>query len=163
MKIVILSILKIVYRTVFLHELGHATAVWMTCGSVVGMEVHPNEGGVTNHIGGIQLIVLPAGYLGSGVWGMALTIASADQLASEIAAGVLIFFLFVFIFYAKNGYLRLLNTGFIVFLGGAMTVNIYYQVNVLKFILLFLGVMSCLFSIYDIWYVENILMGFSMW
>ena len=48
------------YRTVFLHELGHATAVWLTCGRVTGMEVHPNEGGVTKYIGGIALIVLPA-------------------------------------------------------------------------------------------------------
>jgi hypothetical protein len=45
---------------VFLHELGHATAAWLTCGKVTGMEVHPDEGGVTKTMGGIQLIILPA-------------------------------------------------------------------------------------------------------
>lgn len=115
------------------------------------MEVHPDEGGVTKHIGGAPLIVLPAGYLGSAFWGMGLVIASADQLGSEIAAGILIFFLLVFIWYAKNCYLRTLNLGFIVLLGVLLAVNLNYDENVLEYATLFIGVMSCLFSVYDIW------------
>ena len=137
--------------TVFLHELGHATAVWLTCGRVTGMEVHPDEGGVTKHIGGWPLVVLPAGYLGSSFWGMALVISSADTLASEIAAGVLIFFLVVFILYADNGYLRTLNIIFGLVLGGLLAINITQDVNVLEYVTLFIGVMSCLFAVYDIW------------
>lgn len=140
--------------TVFLHELGHATAVWLTCGKVTGMEVHPNEGGVTKYVGGLALIVIPAGYLGSAVWGSALVVASANTLASEIAAGVLIFFLFVFLFFAENGYLRVLNLGFIVLLGGTLAcqmLNWTNGVNVLEYLTLFIGTMSCLFSIYDIY------------
>lgn len=160
----------------FLHELGHATAAWLTCGSVKGMEVHPDEGGVTKTVGGLQWVILPAvrppssplsslgmparltstsyfaqGYLGSAVWGMALVVASADELAAEIAAGVLIFFLLVFIFYAHNNYLRALNAGFIVLLGGLLALNICTTFHALRFVTLFLGVMSCLFSVYDIW------------
>lgn len=137
--------------TVFLHELGHAMACWLTCGKVTGMEVHPNEGGVTKTVGGIQWIILPAGYLGSAMWGMGLVIASGDQLGSEIAAGVLIFFLLLFIFYAKNWYLRGLNVGFIILLGGLLAVNIQTDYESLQYVTLFIGVMSCLFSIYDIW------------
>ncbi|KAJ8554669.1 hypothetical protein ON010_g9814 [Phytophthora cinnamomi] len=139
------------YRTVFLHELGHATAAWLTCGSVKGMEVHPDEGGVTKTVGGLQWVILPAGYLGSAVWGMALTIASADKLASEVAAGVLIFFLLIFIFYAHNGYLRILNFCFILLLAGLLALNIWTTFDALQYVTLFLGVMSCLFSVYDIW------------
>ncbi|DBA02721.1 TPA: hypothetical protein N0F65_010546 [Lagenidium giganteum] len=148
-RVTILHPFKIL--TVFLHELGHATAAWLTCGRVEGMEVHPDEGGVTKTRGGIQFIILPAGYLGSAVWGMGLVIASASERGSEIAAGVLIFFLFVFIFLAHNGYLRILNIGFIVLLGGLLAVNIYTKYNPLQYVTLFVGVMSCLFSIYDIW------------
>lgn len=142
------------------------------------MEVHPDEGGVTKTVGGLQWVILPAvrphsppsfspfaiprltllmsfsswqGYLGSAVWGMALVIASADQLAAEIAAGVLIFFLLVFIFYAHNNYLRALNAGFIVLLGGLLALNVYTSFDALRYVTLFLGVMSCLFSVYDIW------------
>lgn len=115
------------------------------------MEVHPDEGGVTKTVGGIQWIILPAGYLGSAVWGMALVIASARELAAEIAAGVLIFFLIVFIFFAHNNYLRLLNFGFLVLLGGLLALNIWTDFHALQYVTLFVGVMSCLFSIYDIW------------
>ncbi|OQS06291.1 hypothetical protein THRCLA_01662, partial [Thraustotheca clavata] len=137
--------------TVFLHEMGHASAVWLTCGKVTGMEVHPNEGGVTKYIGGIAFIVVPAGYLGSAVWGMALAIASPNKLAAEIASGVLIVLLLIFIFYAHNSYLRWLNFGFIVLLGGLLALTIATEYNGVRYITLFVGVMSCLFSIYDIW------------
>ncbi|CEG37792.1 uncharacterized protein PHALS_05847 [Plasmopara halstedii] len=137
--------------TVFLHELGHATAAWLTCGSVEGMEVHPDEGGVTKTVGGLQWVIVPAGYLGSAMWGMALTIASADKTASEVAAGVLIFFLLVFILLAHNNYLRILNFCFIVLLAGLMALNIGTTFDALQYVTLFLGVMSCLFSVYDIW------------
>ena len=34
---------------VFVHEMSHATACWLTCGKVEGIEVHLNEGGVTKY------------------------------------------------------------------------------------------------------------------
>ncbi|KAJ0407833.1 hypothetical protein P43SY_008294 [Pythium insidiosum] len=137
--------------TVFLHELGHATAAWLTCGKVLSMEVHPDEGGVTRTKGGIQWIIVSAGYTGSAIWGMGLVIASAHRLSAEIAAGVLIFFLALFIFYANNCYLRTLNLGFIVLLGGLLALNIWTNSDPLQYVTLLIGVMSCLFSIYDIW------------
>ncbi|KAF0715399.1 hypothetical protein AaE_011339 [Aphanomyces astaci] len=139
--------------TVFLHELGHALAVWMTCGKVTSMEVHPNEGGVTSYAGGVALVIVPAGYLGSAVWGMAFVVASPDRLAAEIAAGILILFLLIFIYYAKNAYMRWLNAGFIVILGGLIALDRAVPGGsfALRYVILFMGVMSCLFSVYDIW------------
>lgn len=49
---------------VFVHEFGHASACWMTGGSVKKIEVYNNEGGVTGYTGGCRLIVIPAGYVG---------------------------------------------------------------------------------------------------
>ncbi|KAL7470734.1 hypothetical protein ACHAXS_010990, partial [Conticribra weissflogii] len=37
---------------VFVHEMSHATACWLTCGSVKAIEVYTNEGGVTKYVGG---------------------------------------------------------------------------------------------------------------
>lgn len=51
--------------SVFVHEFGHASACWMTGGKVSGIEVYNNEGGVTKFQGGVRLVVIPAGYVGS--------------------------------------------------------------------------------------------------
>jgi hypothetical protein len=54
---------------VFIHEMGHATACWMTGGKVEGIEVYNNEGGVTKYRGGKRWFIIPAGYLGGAFWG----------------------------------------------------------------------------------------------
>ncbi|CAI7817377.1 unnamed protein product, partial [Closterium sp. NIES-54] len=47
--------------SVYLHEIGHASACVMTGGKVEGIEVHMDEGGVTRTRGGWQWCILPAG------------------------------------------------------------------------------------------------------
>nr|DAD35385.1 TPA_asm: hypothetical protein HUJ06_006025 [Nelumbo nucifera] len=47
--------------TVFLHEASHAIACKLTCGHVEGIQVHANEGGVTQTRGGVYWLILPAG------------------------------------------------------------------------------------------------------
>ncbi|KAJ6936224.1 hypothetical protein NC652_011071 [Populus alba x Populus x berolinensis] len=47
--------------TVFLHEASHAIACKLTCGQVEGIQVHANEGGVTQTRGGVYWLILPAG------------------------------------------------------------------------------------------------------
>ncbi|KAK8306217.1 hypothetical protein V6Z11_D03G112600, partial [Gossypium hirsutum] len=81
--------------TVFLHEASHAIACELTCGHVEGIKVHTDEGGVTQTRGGIYLVILPAGYLGSSFWGMALILASTNLLTARIAVGFFLLALFV--------------------------------------------------------------------
>jgi hypothetical protein len=88
--------------TVFLHEASHAVACKLTCGDVEGMEVNANEGGSTTTRGGIYWLILPAGYLGSSFWGMALILASTNLLTARIAAAGLGLALFIVLFIAKN-------------------------------------------------------------
>ncbi|KAM3229369.1 hypothetical protein ACQJBY_033143 [Aegilops geniculata] len=109
--------------TVFLHETSHALACKLTCGDVEGMQVHANEGGVTQTRGGIYWIILPAGYLGSSFWGMVFILSSTHLLATRIAAGCFILALVIVLFVAKNWFLRWLC----------------------------IGVMNSLFSVYDIY------------
>lgn len=49
-------------------QMCHATACWLTCGKVEGLEVHTNEGGVTKFRGGQRWFITPAGYLGGAFW-----------------------------------------------------------------------------------------------
>eukprot|EP01084_Bolivina_argentea_P087442 157935_1 len=90
--------------TVFLHELGHATAALITCGKVHSIRVDENEGGLTETQGGWMCCILPAGYLGSSFWGSFFLLMAAATEAScrwtvRIAAGwMIIVMLIVLIF-----------------------------------------------------------------
>ncbi|KAB2611888.1 hypothetical protein D8674_019920 [Pyrus ussuriensis x Pyrus communis] len=137
--------------TVFLHEASHAIACILTCGKVEGIQVHADEGGVTQTRGGIYWLILPAGYLGSSFWGMALILASTNLLTARIAAGCLGVALLVVLFVAKNWTLRGLCIGFIVFLAIIWVLQEFTKVRVLRYVILFIGVMNSLFSVYDIY------------
>ena len=44
--------------SIFIHEMGHASAAWITGGKVDKVEVYSNEGGVTNFRGGFRPCVI---------------------------------------------------------------------------------------------------------
>ncbi|WVZ56500.1 hypothetical protein U9M48_007018 [Paspalum notatum var. saurae] len=151
--------------TVFLHETSHALACKLTCGDVEGMQVHANEGGVTQTRGGIYWIILPAGYLGSSFWGMIFILASTNLLTTRIAAGCFILALIVVLFVAKNWFLRWLcigmhqhdfisilrpysaacyllhcyHPGFIVFIAVVWVIQEFTSFHILKYVILFIG------------------------
>ncbi|KAL4383108.1 hypothetical protein GQ457_15G024150 [Hibiscus cannabinus] len=137
--------------TVFLHEASHAVACKLTCGHVEGIKVHADEGGVTQTRGGIYWVILPAGYLGSSFWGMVLILASTDLLSARIAAGCFLVALVVVLFYAKNWTLRGLCIGFIIFIAIVWLLQERTTVRILRYVILFIGVMNSLFSVYDIY------------
>ncbi len=56
----------------FVHEAGHALAAILTGGRVANLIVSPDTSGVTYTLGGNQLIILPAGYLGTALFGALL-------------------------------------------------------------------------------------------
>uniref|UniRef100_F6HSR7 Peptidase M50B-like protein n=1 Tax=Vitis vinifera TaxID=29760 RepID=F6HSR7_VITVI len=142
--------------TVFLHEASHAIACKLTCGQVEGIQVNADEGGVTQTRGGVYWLILPAGYLGSSFWGMVFILASTNLLTSRIAAGCFAVALIVVLFIAKNWTLRGLCIGeyfygFIIFLAIIWVLQETTKVRILRFFILFMGVMNSLFSVYDIY------------
>nr|TKV96800.1 hypothetical protein SEVIR_9G452800v2 [Setaria viridis] len=156
--------------TVFLHETSHALACKLTCGDLLpttrsrhyiysvlmpdkveGMQVHANEGGVTQTRGGIYWIILPAGYLGSSFWGMIFILASTNLLTTRIAAGCFILALVIVLFVADNWFLRWLCIGFVVFIAVVWVIQEFTSFHILKYVILFIGVMNSLFSVYDIY------------
>lgn len=137
--------------TVFLHEASHALACLLTCGKVEGIQVHANEGGVTQTRGGAYWVILPAGYLGSSFWGMLLVLASTNLVTARIAAGCLGVALLIVLFIAQNWTLRGLCIGFIIFLAVIWLLQEKTSIHILKYVILFIGVMNSLFSVYDIY------------
>jgi len=115
------------------------------------MEVHANEGGVTQTRGGAYWVILPAGYLGSSFWGMVFILASTNLLTTRIAAGCFAVALLIVLFVAKNWTLRGLCIGFIILLAVVWVLQELTKVRILRYVILFIGVMNSLFSVYDIY------------
>ncbi|KAK3017089.1 hypothetical protein RJ639_007663, partial [Escallonia herrerae] len=122
--------------TVFLHEASHAIACMLTCGEVEGIQVHANEGGVTQ----------TRGDLGSSFWGMVLILASTNLLTARIAAGCLGAALLVVLFVAKNWTLRGLCVGFIIFLAVIWVLQETTKVRILRYVILFIDIYDDLIS-----------------
>jgi len=71
---------------VLLHEISHGLAALLTGGSISRIEISPQLGGLCYFSGGWELVVLPAGYLGSIVWGGLILVVSARSRADRILA-----------------------------------------------------------------------------
>jgi hypothetical protein len=133
--------------TIYIHELSHALAGWLTGGRVKGIAVHTNEGGVTLLEGGKMWLVLPAGYLGSAIFGSLLILMGTNPILSQIAAGLLIAALALAIWWANNWLTRLLTIAFM-----ALTALLWwFKAAWLPFLINFIGTMSALYAIYDIY------------
>lgn len=97
-------------------------------------------------------IILPAGYLGSSLFGMLFIVCSADPVASQFMAGLLgVALILVAIFFATNWTLRLLCLFYIILIASAWAVQLKTAIDLLQYFLLFTGVMNGFFAIYDIY------------
>jgi hypothetical protein len=56
----------------YVHEAGHGTAALISGGRFLGFEVQPGGGGVAMTQGGARWLILPAGYIGSALFGAVL-------------------------------------------------------------------------------------------
>lgn len=74
---------------VFLHELSHAVAAWLTGGSVEQISISPEQGGFAITRGGNRFAILSAGYLGSLVMGAALLLLALRSTADRYVTAVL--------------------------------------------------------------------------
>src|SRR5512141_2519968 len=133
---------------VMLHELGHALAALLTGGQVVGIQIYPEEGGVTFTQGGWLFVILSAGYLGSLLAGSVLLYLSSRRrggrglmmvLAVLIAASTLLFVRNVFgVIYGLLAAAALWFSAYRL----PTRVNLY--------IVRFIAVASCLYALLDI-------------
>jgi len=134
--------------TVGFHEMSHAFVGVLTCAKIHSIELDPDEGGATRMSGGIAWLTLPAGYCGSSFIGACLIACGFDTNASKVASIVLAVFFLVTLWWARRNWLTwaliLGMSGLIVlfwFVGGGVA---------LRYLVLFIGVMSCMYALWDI-------------
>jgi len=146
--------------TVFLHEFGHASACWITCGHVDGMTVNEDQGGQTLTRGGVAWVMLPAGYLGSSFWGCFFFImGSINDVAAAVAACLLCFALFaVLVVFAKNWTLRWVCILFVALTLFLVIVDLVIipdssntSFRILPYYLMFIGVANGAYAVIDIY------------
>ncbi|KIY62513.1 hypothetical protein CYLTODRAFT_458922 [Cylindrobasidium torrendii FP15055 ss-10] len=134
--------------TVGFHEMSHAFMGVLTCAHIYSIELDPDEGGVTKMSGGISWLTLPAGYLGSSLIGACLIACGFNTNASKVASIVLAVFFIFTLWWARRNWLTWVliagMSGLIVlfwFVGGGVA---------LRFLVLFIGVMSCMYVLWDV-------------
>ena len=130
------------------HEFGHAITACCTGGKVKSISLDPNEGGVTHMIGGRSAITLPAGYLGSSLIGALLTFCGFNVVASKVASFVLGVCFLLTLWWARKDWLTYLTIGLAV--GLLVACWFIAEAQALRFVVLFIGVMSSLYSVWDI-------------
>jgi len=134
--------------TVGFHEMSHATVGLLTCATIHSINLDPDEGGETRMSGGIQWLTLPAGYLGSSFIGACLIACGFNTNASKIASLVLaVFFLFT-LWWARRDWLT-----WVLILGMSGLIVLFWFVGggvALRYFVLFIGVMSCMYVLWDI-------------
>ena len=130
------------------HEFSHAFASVLTGGKVESISLEPREGGVTHMRGGIGAITLPAGYLGSSLIGALLIFCGFDIVASKIASLVLAVCFLVTLWWGKRDWLTI--STILAAVGLLVACWFIAHAEALRFVVLFIGVMSALYSVWDI-------------
>jgi hypothetical protein len=130
------------------HEFGHAITSVLTGGRVKSISLDPHEGGVTKMHGGIDALTLPAGYLGSSIIGALLIFCGFDIVASKIASIVLGVCFLLTLWWARRDWLTI---GTVLAAVGLLVACWFIKhAEALKYVVLFIGVMSALYSVWDI-------------
>lgn len=84
-----LFLLPLRLLVVTFHELGHALVTILTGGQVLELAVGVNEGGHTLSSGGIGLLILNGGYLGSGAFGLMLLMLTQKEGRGRVLSALL--------------------------------------------------------------------------
>lgn len=142
----------VVYPTkvlvVFLHELSHALAAWLSGGQVRAIVVDIFEGGSCITVGGNTFLILSAGYVGSMLIGGVLLIVACRTRLDRFACfcmGALL--LVVTEFYVQNPFGK--DFGYVA--GAiAMCAALLFSELLCEAILVHVALTSCLYSMFDI-------------
>ncbi|KAI6247854.1 hypothetical protein HI914_04291 [Erysiphe necator] len=134
--------------TIAFHEFGHALAARLTGGKVKSISLDPHEGGVTHMVGGVSIITLPAGYLGSSLIGALLIFSGFNTTASKIASLTLGICFLLTLWWARKDWLTIIT----ILLAVGLLIAFWFldHAKPLRFVVLFIGVMSALYSVWDI-------------
>ncbi len=132
---------------VFLHEISHGLAAVLTGGRIVSIGLSIDEGGVCVTQGGWRFVVLSAGYLGSLLFGaLFLLLGGRRRRAPGVITVIGLFTLVVTLLYVRSWF------GFLYGLAAAAVFLLAAKLQpvVSEMLLAAVGVMSCLYAVWDI-------------
>jgi hypothetical protein len=133
---------------VFLHEIGHGVAAFLTGGRVLSIGISPDEGGVCVTRGGIPFVVLNAGYLGSLLFGaLFLLLGARRSNATPVVGAIGVFTIVAALLYVRTwfGFAYTLLAGLVLLLVAAKL-----QPAASQWLLTAIGSMSMLYAVADI-------------
>jgi len=134
---------------VFLHEVSHGIAAVAGGGSIAGIQISSNQGGVCHCGGGIRFVTLTAGYLGSLSWGVAMLLVVRAKriwhLVTLVGLGVLV--LTMSLMYIDGGFGMTFGLLFGLALLGIAK---YFPSEMQTMTLTVMGLTSCLYAVWDI-------------
>lgn len=82
-------LLPLTYLYTHLHEIGHAIAAMATGGHFIRVTLEPDGSGLTTSMGGWQLLVSPAGYVGATFFGAMILAMSRTPRGAQTAFKIL--------------------------------------------------------------------------
>jgi len=133
---------------VLFHELSHGLAALLTGGSIEGIELSVQQGGVCYTRGGSRFVILNAGYLGSLAWGGLLLVAAArgrhDRSTLALLGALLLAVTLVYI-RSVFGFAYGLLAGVVLLLIAWKLPEVFSDL-----LLTVIGTVSCLYAVWDI-------------
>jgi len=144
-KIPILNPVKLL--VVLFHEMSHVLMAYVTGGEVFGVAIDPGGAGITLGIGGNQILILAAGYLGSLLIGWVLYALSAVWKPDEVWGTLLVLCCGSLVFGWLNEFTAFFGYGtlFLMLIGFAVLPD-----NARKFLLRVVATTCCLYPLIDV-------------
>ncbi|ORY75962.1 peptidase M50B-like-domain-containing protein [Leucosporidium creatinivorum] len=134
--------------TIAFHEFGHAATGCCTGAKIKSITLDPREGGCTMMAGGWGPLTLCAGYLGSSFIGAALIACGFNIVASKVCSFVLAGGFLITLWWSRRDWLTIVTILFAV----GLLIACWFIAHgaALRFYVLFMGTMSSLYSVWDI-------------
>ncbi|ORX59133.1 hypothetical protein BCR36DRAFT_408660 [Piromyces finnis] len=133
--------------TVALHELSHALMAICTKASVKKIVINPNQGGQTVYAGGNPYLIIPSGYIGSTLFGSLLIFCGFNQNTSKVASLIIMLCMGCTLFYSTGVFTFVFTIAVIIVV---MMLLYIKKINIIQYFVLFIGIMSGLYSLWDI-------------
>jgi hypothetical protein len=132
---------------VLFHELSHILMAYLTGGVVFGMAIDPGGAGVTLGMGGNEVLIVAAGYIGSLAFGILLYYLCAVWEPREVWAVLFLICCLSIVFRWLNIFTALFGVGAILIMGVGFFILADF---VKKFLLRCVATTCCLYPIIDV-------------
>ena len=135
---------------VLFHEMSHGLMAILTGGNVLSIWISPDEGGACETEGGMPLLVVSAGYLGSMFFGGMILYLSRFRVFVPMVFGLLALMVIAAIVTVLE---ESFSRSFAAVLAGTFIFMGFLAPTFLaSFVLRVIGTVSCLYSIFDIYW-----------